>query len=98
MNRLRLSRWLWLAGLLSLLVFTSQVTAQTGGAYDLTWNTVDAGGGQNTGGLYSLDGTIGQPDAGQMGGGVYILGNGFWGGTIVPVAQYNTLFLPLLMK
>ena len=56
--------------------------------YDLTWHTIDGGGGTSTGGdpgsEYTLTGTIGQPDAGLMTGGdpgdqLEITG-GFWAG------------------
>src|SRR5438045_6444519 len=54
--------------------------AQVGGSYDLSWSTIDGGGGTfSTGGSYSLGGTIGQPDAGSMSGGAYTLTGGFWG-------------------
>jgi len=69
--------------------------AQTGGGYDLTWSTVDGGGGSSSGGGYTLDGTIGQADAGTLSGGGYTLGGGFWAG--VAAAIYN-LFLPLVLK
>jgi hypothetical protein len=39
---------------------------QSGGDYDLSWNTIDGGGGVSSGGDYILRGTIGQPDAGYM--------------------------------
>jgi hypothetical protein len=68
--------------------------AQTGGGYDLTWNTIDGGGGTSTGGAYTLSGTIGQPDAGALSGGAYTLNGGFWGG-VVDVAR---LFLPVIMR
>jgi hypothetical protein len=48
--------------------------------YDLTWHTVDGGGGTSTGGGYELSGTIGQPDAGIMAGGEFTLTGGFWAG------------------
>jgi hypothetical protein len=55
------------------------VLAQVGGGYDLTWNTIDGGGGtSSTGGAFSLGGTIGQPDAGSLSGGTYSLAGGFW--------------------
>lgn len=59
--------------------------AQSGGAYDLRWNT-PAHGGQTfaTGGVYSLGGTVGQPDAGVLAGGAYALHGGFWVGGLVP--------------
>jgi len=74
------------------------VLAQSGGGYDLSWSTVDSGGGTfSSGGLYSLGGTAGQPDAGLMTGGVYALGGGFWGGGAV-AAPENMIYLPLVMR
>jgi hypothetical protein len=54
--------------------------AQTGGPYDLTWNTQDSGGiGVSQGGAYELGGTIGQSDASvSHTGGQYDLRGGFW--------------------
>jgi len=82
------------------LAFGGLVTAhaQSGGGYDLTWNTVD-GGGQtfSTGGGYSLGGTIGQPDAGMLTGGGYTLGGGFWRGGAVALPPY-TIYLPLVVR
>jgi uncharacterized membrane protein len=67
--------------------------AQSGGSYDLTWNTFDGGGGTSAGGAYSLSGTIGQPDAGSMSGGAYTLNGGFWVDFLG-----NKLMLPLILK
>jgi hypothetical protein len=69
------------------------VSAQSGGGYDLTWNTIDGGGGTSTGGAYSLSGTIGQFDAGMMSGGSYTLIGGFWVDWLG-----NHLNLPLIIK
>lgn len=53
--------------------------AQVAGSFDLSWNTVDGGGGTSSiGGPYSLGGTIGQPDAGTLSGGSFTLDGGFW--------------------
>ncbi len=69
-------------------------SAQIGGGYDLTWNTIDSGGYMfSMGGAYSLGGTIGQPDAGTVSGGAYTLTGGFW----VDVGG-NRLYLPLIVK
>ena len=69
--------------------------AQTGGGYDLTWSTIDAGGGSSTGGDYQLAGTSGQADAGAaLSGAGYSLSGGFWGGTTVE----NKLRLPLVRR
>jgi hypothetical protein len=46
--------------------------------YEISWHTIDGGGGRSTGGDYALVGTIGQPDAGEMSGGDYTLAGGFW--------------------
>jgi hypothetical protein len=54
--------------------------AQSGGDYDLSWSTIDGGGGTSSGGDFVLSGTIGQPDAGTMSGGDYVLKGGFWSG------------------
>ena len=64
---------------LLLVAVTGIALAQTNG-YDLTWWTVDGGGGSATGGSYTLSGTIGQPDAGNLSNGDYTLTGGFWGG------------------
>jgi hypothetical protein len=64
--------------------------------YDLSWWTVDGGGGQSSGGSYILRGTIAQPDAG-LSGGNYRLEGGFWGGGLISGAQGN-LYLPLLFR
>jgi hypothetical protein len=48
--------------------------------YDLTWNTIDGGGGTSSGGQYSLIGTIGQPDAAYSSSDDYEILGGFWPG------------------
>ena len=48
------------------------------GGFDLSWRTIDGGGGTSTGGGFELSGTIGQPDAGVMSGGSFVLAGGFW--------------------
>jgi hypothetical protein len=77
------------------------VLAQTGGGYDLSWSTIDGGGGSVSSGGYQLIGTIGQPDAGAaLTGGGYTLTGGFWpvassGGVVPP--PYS-VYLPLISK
>ena len=46
--------------------------------FDLSWHTVDGGGGTSSGGDFVLRGTIGQPDAGDLSGGDFVLRGGFW--------------------
>ena len=60
--------------------------------FDLSWFSIDGGGGTSSGGAYTVSGTIGQPDAGQLAGGGYTLSGGFWG----VVAAVQTEGTPLL--
>jgi len=69
----------WVVLLVGLL-WPSMLLAQSGGDYDLSWTTIDGGGGTSSSGDYKLIGTIGQPDAGTMTGGDYTLRGGFWSG------------------
>ena len=80
--------------LLLLGISTASVAAQSGGGYDLSWSTIDGGGGASAGGGFRLRGTAGQPDAGEMDGGSYRVGGGFWGGGAV---VYH-LYIPLVLK
>jgi hypothetical protein len=75
-------------------VSSAITSAQTGGGYDLTWSTIDGGGGGSEGGGYTVVGTMGQPDAGVLTGGGYTLSGGFWPGAGGPYRIY----LPLVMK
>jgi hypothetical protein len=58
--------------------------AQVGGDFNLSWNTVDGGGGRSTTGGYELTGAIGQPDSTVMTyTNVYTLYGGFfWAGPV----------------
>jgi hypothetical protein len=69
------------------------VAAQTGDGYDITWWTVDGGGGRVTGGDYALTGTAGQPDTGAPTGG-YTLLAGFWDGG----PRQFRIYLPLVLR
>ncbi len=51
--------------------------ADAGNDFDLSWHTVDGGGGTSTGDGFVLRGTIGQPDAGTLSGGGFELRGGF---------------------
>ena len=66
------------------LCVTAVAVAQRGGGdFDLSWHTIDSGGGgSSTGGGFELAGTIGQPDAGVMTGGEFELAGGFWPGAV----------------
>ena len=85
---------LLVVGLMLLLPARSQ--AQSGGGYDLSWATVDGGGGAwSAGGAFELAGSIGQPDASPpLQGGGYSLQGGFWPGA----SPGRYLFLPMMLK
>jgi hypothetical protein len=82
--------------LLIFLLLAGVVQARSGDSYDLSWWTVDSGGGIASGGPYTLGGTIGQPDAGTLTGGGYTLGGGFWGGGAVAVE--HKVYLPVVLR
>lgn len=76
-----------LSALVVAFLFTTVALAQSGGVYNLEWNTFDGGGATfSTGGTYSLGGTAGQPEAGSMSGGGYALNGGFWLASTSPTA------------
>ena len=80
--------------LLAVLLLALPALAQSGGGYDLTWNTVNGGGGASAGSGYTLNGTLGQPAAGTLSGDRYVLVGGFWAGVSPPYYIY----LPLVMR
>jgi hypothetical protein len=86
-----------LVGIALLLAISTTVLAQTGGGYDLSWGTVDGGGGIVSGSGYTLIGTTGQPDASaSLSGGGYTLTGGFWPGAISGSTVRN-VYLPLMI-
>ena len=46
--------------------------------YDLTWTTLDGGGGTSTAGVYIVTGTISQADAGRLNSSDFTIDGGFW--------------------
>lgn len=63
-----------------LLLLIMSFASITYGQYELSWYTIDGGGGRSSGGPYTLTGTIGQPDAAYSAGGNFELLGGFWPG------------------
>jgi hypothetical protein len=81
---------------LALVLIVSPALAQTGNGYDLSWSTVDGGGGESSGGGYTLMGTAGQPDAGPLlSGGGYTLTGGFWPGAM---SGGGKIHLPVILR
>jgi len=75
-NETTIIHWLHVWVLLLIISVASSANSQ----YELSWYTIDGGGGRSTGGSYTLTGTIGQPDAAYSAGGNYELLGGFWPG------------------
>jgi uncharacterized membrane protein len=87
-------RWLLpaLVALVALLLLSAAALAANG--YQISWWTVDGGGGRSAGAGYALNGSLGQPDAGPtLSGGNYRLAGGFWSGGGVSL---NEIYLPLI--
>ena len=49
-----------------------------GPVYEITWYTIDAGGGISSAANYEVAGTIGQPDPATLTGAGYEVSGGFW--------------------
>jgi hypothetical protein len=62
------------------IIFLLLLASAANAGYNISWHTIDGGGGQSAGGQYILTGTIGQPDAGYSASGNYELLGGFWPG------------------
>jgi hypothetical protein len=89
--------WAILSLVLLLIIFVSGI-ALAAGSYDLSWWTIDGGGGTSSGNGYTLNATLGQPDAGTLAsGGGYTLAGGFWHGGVA-VSPETKIYLPLLTK
>lgn len=67
-------------GIVVTLVVLGLIVSSSWGQYEISWYTIDGGGGASSGGDFSLTGTIGQPDAAYSRGGNYELLGGFWPG------------------
>ncbi len=79
MARRRILALALLAALAAMGLLAGVALAQSGGGLDLSWWTLDGGGGMLQGGSYALSGSVGQPDgAGPLTGGGYALYGGFW--------------------
>jgi hypothetical protein len=90
-----MNRLIFIILLVLLFVIASTALAQSSNSYDLTWSTMDGGGGESIGSGYTLAGTVGQLDAGAtMTGGGFTLAGGFW---IGGASQYH-VYLPLAIK
>ncbi len=79
--------------IITLLAVSQSVIAQSGGGYDLTWNTL-ASGGVTGGGVYTMNSAIGQPFAGKTSASPYELCAGYLCG----VRAETRVYLPLVRK
>lgn len=91
------NRILMITILMAALLMASTVVWAEVNDLEISWWTVDGGGGLSGSGNYTLSGTIGQPDAGVLAGGSYTLRGGFWAAPSTLVWVYTT-HLPLILK
>jgi hypothetical protein len=70
--------------------------AATAGPYDLSWFTLDGGGGTSARDGYTLSGMAGQADAIVSAGNGYTLAGGFWPGGEVAPAPAQQVYLPIV--
>jgi hypothetical protein len=91
MNRINIisSKLTFKTALVVLLLMSGSLLAMSGGPYELTWTTIDGGGGTGTGGQYTLTGTLGQPDTAYLEGGGYTLIGGFWSGELICFVNFR---------
>jgi hypothetical protein len=86
-------------GILIVMIISLSGIALAAGSYDLSWWTVDSGGGNSHGGSFILNGTIGQPDAGTVAsGGGYTLAGGFWHGGVAATPAELKIYLPQVIR
>lgn len=80
------------------ILLAAEVNLAAPQVFDLSWWTVDGGGGVSASEAYKLQGTIGQADAGyQMSNGEYTLDGGFWGSSALP-QETNEIYLPIMLR
>ncbi|MEM8532415.1 MAG: hypothetical protein AAGF95_16345 [Chloroflexota bacterium] len=85
-----------LCSLLVIVLVGWSVVLSASGEYQITWWTVNSGGGISNGGEYQLHGTSGQSDVGtSLQGGTYRLHGGFWHALATP--RTTAIYLPLIM-
>ena len=79
---LKRMRWPGILLGLSAVAAVTTVWAQSGGSYDASFTTFDAGGQTASGGSYVLQSAAGQPIAGSSSGGSYTLDAGVMAGGV----------------
>jgi hypothetical protein len=77
-------------GILAPLLVMGLIVSSSWAQYELSWYTIDGGGGRSSGGPYELVGTIGQPDAAYSSGGNFELLGGFWPGGPLCVVNFES--------
>lgn len=69
-------------------VFTMVVAQTSGGAFDLSFRSINGGGGLSAGTPYALEGSIGQPLVGKSTGTPYTVESGYFGGAGEKIKRY----------
>ncbi len=97
--RNRTNQWLVLLVLVGFGPPASDVCAQSGGGYDLTWSSLDCGSPTaSTGNNYSLRSSIGQAESGSLTGGAYSIQGGWGVPTDAPSPEVTEGSGPLIFR
>ena len=70
------------------LLIVASASVRADGPYEISWSTIDGGGGRSSGGSYEVVGTIGQPDAAYSTGDYELIG-GFWPGGPLCIVEFE---------
>lgn len=81
-----------IAGGLFLLLAAVALSSPT--VMEISWWSIDGGGGTSAGGRYALSGTIGQPDVGFQSGSNFSTTGGYWSLT----GASTELYLPVVIR
>ena len=63
-------------------VSVGMASGAAGQGLEISWSSIDCGGGASAGGALELSFTVGQPESGAASGGSLVIGNGFLPGSI----------------
>jgi len=74
------------------------LTPAVAGSFDLSWSSIDGGGGMSAGGGFTLSGVMGQADAGVMTGDGYVLEGGLLSGVPETTPSQAKVYLPVMLK
>jgi len=91
-------RWIGTAAIVLLILAIFSVVLAQSGHFDLSWHSVDGGGGISNGGDFAIYSSIGQTDTDTMSGGAFTLDGGFLSAPVLPGMKGISVYMPLLSR